>query len=124
MSSMSHAFSQCSLSCLVGVLITLHGMCLQVRAGVRQKVAAALEQVEALEAKIDAKQAEYNRAVAAASEDKAAQQQKLAEAQIAQHSLGMDLQAAQQKAARQALVVLMLSWPRLHPSGPIKGTGR
>ena len=82
-------------------------MCLQVRQGVRQKVAAALEQVEALEAKIDAKQAEYNRAVAAASEDKAALQQKLAEAQIAQHSLGMDLQAAQQKAARQALPVLI-----------------
>lgn len=90
-------------------MIKLHGICLQVRAGVRQKVAAALEQVEALEAKIDAKQAEYNRAVAAANEDKAALQQRLAEAQIAQHGLSMDLQAAQQKAARQALTVPVLS---------------
>ena len=90
-------------------MIKLHGICLQVRAGVRQKVAAALEQVEALEVKMDAKQAEYNRAVAAANEDKAALQQRLAEAQIAQHGLGMDLQAAQQKAARQALTVPVLS---------------
>jgi len=76
-------------------------MCLQVRAGVRQKVAAALEQAEALEAKIDSKQIEHNRALAAMNGDKSALQQKLAEAQIASHNLGLDLQAAQQMAARQ-----------------------
>ena len=67
----------------------------------RQKVAAALEQAEALEAKIDSKQAEHDRALTAMNEDKSALQRKLAEAQIASHNLGLDLQAAQQKAARQ-----------------------
>ena len=71
------------------------------RAGVQQKVAAALEQAEALEAKIDSKQTEHDRALAAMNEDKSALQRKLAEAQIAAHNLGLDLQAAQQKAARQ-----------------------
>ena len=81
-------------------------MCTQVRAGVRQKVAAALEQAEALEAKIDSKQAEHDRTLAAINEDKCALQRKLAEAQIASHNLGLDLQAAQQKAARQVPPVL------------------
>ena len=74
---------------------------MQVRAGVRQKVAAALEQAEALEAKIDSQQAEHGRALAAMQEDKSALQRQLAEAQTASHSLGLDLQAVQQKAARQ-----------------------
>ena len=75
-------------------------MCAQVRAGVRQKVAAALEQTEALEAKIDVKQAEYNKAIAAINEDKSVLQQKLADTQIASHSISMQLQAAAEKAAR------------------------
>ncbi|CAL5222611.1 g5005 [Coccomyxa viridis] len=73
----------------------------EVRAGVRQKVAAALEQAEALEARIDSKQAEHDRALTAINEEKCGLQRKLAEAQIASHNLGLDLQAAQQKAARQ-----------------------
>ncbi len=76
-------------------------MCMQVRAGVRQKVAAALEQAEALEAKIDVKQAEHSKAMAAINEDKSVLQQKLADTQIASHSLSMQLQAAAEKAARQ-----------------------
>ena len=52
---------------------------MQVRAGVRQKVAAALEQAEALEAKIDVKQAEHRKAMAAINEDKSVLQQKLAD---------------------------------------------
>lgn len=82
-------------------LAEVRELCTQVRAGVRQKVAAALEQAEALEAKIDSKQAEHDRVLAAMQEDKSALQRKLAEAQIATHSLGLDLQAVQQKAARQ-----------------------
>ena len=77
-------------------------MCMQVRAGVRQKVAAALEQAEALEAKMDVKQAEHNKAVAAMAEDKSVLQQKLADTQIASHSISMQLQAAAEKAARQS----------------------
>lgn len=71
------------------------------RAGVRQKVAAALQQAEALEAKMDSKQAEYNKALAVLNEDKSALRQKLAEAQFANHSVNMQLQAAEQQAARQ-----------------------
>ena len=67
----------------------------------RQKVAAALEQAESLEAKIDSKQADHDRALAALNEDKCSLQRKLAEAQIVAHNLGLDLQAAQEKAARQ-----------------------
>ena len=76
-------------------------MCVQVRAGVRQKVAAALEQAEALETKIAVKQAEHSKAMAAINEDKSVLQQKLADTQIASHSLSMQLQAAAEKAVRQ-----------------------
>ena len=72
----------------------------------RQKVAAALEQAEALEAKIDAKQAEHTKAIAAMNAEKSSLQQKLADTQIASHSISMQLQAAAEKAARQSRLLL------------------